>query len=236
MLSLRRLGLTIYCLSGRNAVSIIIGRDLYCGEGTPATPPPRIASAAAYVSRELNNHYSASAASYLSRKLKKRGRNRLVHVVGFDLDYGRRRDLNCLVVSEPPPRIVSRLPSDGKSNSLVRKAQIPKVEAMSATVRPIFVVRGAATRTILTTASIMPPGHPRSPMTIVPNVFDNLVCDVLFREHRGRGGNGHNVDATRKICHSWSGRDLEESKMFTTNLGQSCCGTRGCFLLIVTDG
>ena len=155
-------------------------------------------------------NYNASAAAYLSSKLKTRGRNRLVHVVEFNLDYGRRRDPNCLVANEPPPRIVSRLPCDGKSNSLVRKAQIPKVKAMSATARPIFVVRGAATRTTRTTVSIMPPGHPRSPMTIVPNVFDNLVCDVFFREHRGRGGNGHNVDATRQICHSWSGRDLDE--------------------------
>ena len=155
-------------------------------------------------------NYNASAAAYLSSKLKTRGRNRLVHVVEFNLDYGRRRDPNCLVVSEPPPGIVIRLPGDGTSNSRVRKAQIPKVKAMSATVRPILGVRGAATRTTFTTVSIMPPGHQRSPITIVPNVFNNIACDVYFREHRGRGGNGHNADATRQICHSWSGRDLEE--------------------------
>ena len=127
------------------------------------------------------------------------------------------------------------MPSDDKSNSLVRKAQIPKVEASPATGWPIFVVGGAATLTTLTTVSIMPPGHPRSPPTIVPNIFDNHVCGVT-REHLGRGVNDHVVEATRQICHSWGGRDLEESRTSKRKLWAKVAAELGCFLLIVTDG
>ena len=83
------------------------------------------------------------------------------------------------------------LPGDGASKLLVHNAQIPKVDAMFATARPIFVVRGTATPTILTTPSIMPPRIPRSPITIVPNIVDNTGHDAFLREHRGRAGLEH---------------------------------------------
>lgn len=85
------------------------------------------------------------------------------------------------------------MPGDGAPNTPVHNAEKPKVDAVGATARPIFGVRGTATPTILTTVGIMPPTiiPPISPITLVPKIVDNNGHDASGLEHRGKAGLRH---------------------------------------------